>query len=241
MSVLNVKGLSKNFKKLEAVKDVSFTLKEGEIVALIGPNGAGKTTTIKCIMGLLNKTSGQITINGFEHRSDAAKYAAAYIPETPDLYMYLTVWQHLKFIALAFNIKDWQPKAEEILKRFDLLDKKKEMCMNLSKGMKQKVSIGCALIHEPKVLFVDEPMIGLDPKSIHELKKILFSLKEQGKTVLLSTHLLDTAQSLCDEIMVMQRGSLIFKGTIEELRNLRQSSKDVTLEELFLEVAYDEK
>jgi ABC-type multidrug transport system, ATPase component len=239
--LLKVEGLVKKYRKTEAVKGIGFELVEGQIIGLIGPNGAGKTTTMKCIMGLLNKTAGDINIMGLDYTDDKARSMMAYIPESPDLYPMLTVWEHLKFIALAYDLTDWQNRAISILERFDLLDKKNELCKNLSKGMKQKVSISCALLHEPKMFLVDEPMIGLDPKAIRELKNTMVSLKEEGRTILLSTHLLDTAEGLCDGIIVMKKGEIIFNGTLEELKDNMKADENSSLEELFLEVTEDEK
>lgn len=235
-TVLNVQHLTKNFKKNTAIDDLSFTLGEGHIVALTGPNGAGKTTTLKCIIGLLNPTKGQIEIMGQDNRSDLAKVNAGYIPEIPELYPMLTIWQHLKFIALAYRLTGWESAAEGMLREFDLFEKKDELCKSLSKGMKQKVSIICALLHNSQLILVDEPMVGLDPKAIREFKNLLLRLREEGRTILLSTHMLDTAENLCDEVMVMNKGSLIFKGTLEELKEMLHAGDNTTLEELFLEV-----
>lgn len=240
--VLEVVDLKKYYKKNnKAVDGISFSLNGGEIIGLTGPNGAGKTTTIKCILGLLRKTDGMVYVDGYDSRLPKSKYKLAYIPETPDIYPMLTVWEHLKFISLAYYLKDWEGYGEEILKKFDLLDKKNELGRNLSKGMKQKLSICCAMLHDPDIYLVDEPMIGLDPKAIKELKTAFKSLKDEGKTVLISTHLLDTAEGLCDRILVMKKGRLIAEGTIEELRHMMNASESTSLEDLFLEVTKDEK
>lgn len=240
MQTLTVEALSKTFKKNTVVNNLSFSLESGRIVALTGPNGAGKTTTLKCIMGLLNPTQGEIRILGEKVKSDAAKAQIAYIPEIPELYPMLTIWEHLQFIALAYSVNNWEPHAEKLLETFDLLPKRDELCSSLSKGMKQKVSICCALLHESSVILVDEPMIGLDPKAIKEFKEMLHTLRNEGKTILLSTHMLDAAENLCDEVMVMQRGSLIFKGSLEDLKQRLHAGEDSTLEELFLEVTDNE-
>ena len=241
MPVLTVLNLSKNFKKTEAVKNLSFTLKKGEIAALIGPNGAGKTTTLKCIMGLLNASSGSVDIMGVSSRDDASKLRIAYIPEIPELYPMLTIWEQLKFIALAYSLKSWENYANELLDKFDLIEKKFELCSTLSKGMKQKVSIICAILHDSQIILVDEPMVGLDPKAIKEFKTTLLDLRAAGKTILLSTHMLDAAENLCDEVIVMGKGSLIFKGTLENLKQRLNAGENTTLEDLFLEVTSDAK
>lgn len=241
MIVLEVESLIKKYGKFTAINDISFELTEGKIIGLIGPNGAGKTTTLKCIAGLLKVTEGSISVVGKSIKDKSARSSIAYIPETPDIYSMLTVWEHLKFIALAYNLKNWETHAKELLQRFDLEDKRNELCKNLSKGMTQKVSICSNLLHNPQVILVDEPMIGLDPKAIRELKDALRTLKEEGKTILISTHLLDNAENLCDEVIVMKKGSIIAKGSIEELRKDFNADEDESLEDLFLEVTKDDK
>jgi ABC-type multidrug transport system ATPase subunit len=239
--VLEVKDLKKKYGKTMAVNGISFELEKGSIIGLIGPNGAGKTTTLKCITGLLKATEGSVSILGKNIKSSETRGSLAYIPETPDIYTMLTVWEHMKFIALAFNLENWEKAAEELLNRFDLMEKRNELCKNLSKGMTQKVSICCNLLHNPQVILVDEPMIGLDPKAIRELKDAFLNLKEQGKTILISTHLLDNAQNLCDGVIVMKKGSIVVKGSIEELRKKTNAGEDASLEDLFLEVTGDGK
>ncbi|MCD2346351.1 ABC transporter ATP-binding protein [Clostridium guangxiense] len=239
--VLEVISLKKYYKGNKAVDGISFHLNAGEIVGLTGPNGAGKTTTIKCILGLLRKTKGKVLVDGIDSTKQESKYKLAYIPETPDIYPMLTVWEHLKFIALAYYIDDWQEYGNEILKRFDLYDKKNILGRDLSKGMKQKLSICCALLHKPDVFLVDEPLIGLDPKAIRELKDAFKALRAEGKSLLISTHMLDTAEGLCDRIVVLKKGTLILEGTIEDLRLKVNAGEDSSLEDLFLEVTEDEE
>lgn len=239
--VLEVINLKKHYKNNKAVDGISFHLNAGEIVGLTGPNGAGKTTTIKCILGLLRKTGGKVLVDGISSTKQESKYKLAYIPETPDIYPMLTVWEHLKFMALAYYIDDWEDYAKEILERFDLLDKKDSLGRDLSKGMKQKLSICCALLHRPDVFLVDEPLIGLDPKAIREIKDDFRRLREEGKSLLISTHMLDTAEGLCDRIVVLKKGMLIAEGTIEDLRHKVNASENTSLEDLFLEVTEDEE
>lgn len=239
--VLQVRELKKYFGKTKAVDGISFALEEGQVIGLLGPNGAGKTTTLKCIAGLLRKDDGSVTIGGLDHRDDKARFRLAYIPEAPDIYDMLTVWEHMKFIALAYNLADWEQEAKALLERFDLIDKRTELGAHLSKGMKQKTSICCALLHHPDVLLFDEPLVGIDPRAMRQLKNAFFDLKADGKTLLISTHMLDTAQSLCDRVLVMKNGRLIAEGTVEELREQMKASADSTLEDLFLEVTADEQ
>lgn len=238
--MLSVTNLVKTYGKQNAVNDISFELQGGEVVGLLGPNGAGKSTTMKCIVGLLRKTSGEILIGGEDHLSVEAKRLFSYIPETPYVYDLLTVQEHMQFIAQAYGIKDWKDKASELLEIYELDDKADKLGRDLSKGMRQKVSICCALLTDPKVLFFDEPMIGLDPKAIKNTKKIFRELKEAGKTILVSTHLIDSVESIADRIMILKDGNIVGNDTISNLKTQVAQEEGGTLEDLFLELTKDE-
>ncbi len=238
--MLVVNNLVKRYGKQNAVDDISFELQGGEVVGLLGPNGAGKSTTIKCIVGLLRKTSGEITIGGFDHLSVEAKRFFSYIPETPYVYDLLTVQEHLQFIAQAYGVKEWKIKANELLEMFELDDKRDKLGRDLSKGMRQKVSICCALLPDPQLLFFDEPMIGLDPKAIKNTKKIFKELKEAGKTILVSTHMIDSVESIADRIMILKDGRILGNDTIANLKQQFVQDEGTTLEDLFLELTKDE-
>lgn len=238
--MLKVEHLTKKYGSVVAIDDISFTIKQGDIVGLLGPNGAGKSTTIKTIAGLLRKTAGSITIDNYTNTSQEAKKRFTYVPEVPELYDMLTVWEHLVFIAYAYNVADFEQKAERLIERYDLGDKKDKLAKELSKGMKQKVSICCALLPGPDLYLFDEPMIGLDPKSIRETKLIFKELSEQHKTVLVSTHLLDSIENLCDRVLVMKQGEIIVDMAMEEMKEKLGNNEIVSLEDLFLEVTRDE-
>lgn len=238
--MLEVSGLVKKYGKQNAVNDISFSLQGGEVVGLLGPNGAGKSTTIKCIVGLLRKTSGEISLGGYDHLSIEAKKLFSYIPETPHVYDLLTVDEHLQFIAQAYAVEDWKRKAEEWLVLYDLVDKRDKLGRDLSKGMRQKVSICCALLPNPQVLFFDEPMIGLDPKAIKNTKKIFRELKENGKTILVSTHMIDSVETIADRIMIMKDGNILGNDTLSNLKTTFSHASDSSLEDLFLELTKDE-
>ncbi len=238
--MLKVESLTKKYRNVVAVDDISFSLNQGDIVGLLGPNGAGKSTTIKTIVGLLRKNAGSITIGSYPSTSQEAKKKFTYVPETPELYDMLTVWEHLQFIAYAYDVANFAEKAERLIERYDLWDKKDKLAKELSKGMKQKVSICCGLLPEPDLYLFDEPMIGLDPKSIRETKLIFKELSEQQKTVLVSTHLLDSIENLCDRVLVMKQGRIIVDMTMEEMKRKLGNSGSVSLEDLFLEVTKDE-
>lgn len=238
--MLVVEGLVKKYGKQNAVNHINFTLDGGEVVGLLGPNGAGKSTTMKCIVGLIRKSAGQITIGGHDHLSVAAKKLFSYIPETPHVYDLLTVKEHLQFIAQAYHIENWKEKAEHWMEVYELLDKKDKLGRDLSKGMRQKVSICCALLPDPEVLFFDEPMIGLDPKAIKNTKRIFRELKEKGKTILVSTHLIDSVETIADRIMIMKNGNIIGNDTLANLKAGFDQGGDSSLEDLFLELTKDE-
>lgn len=231
--MLFVKNLSKAYDKTIAVNNISFDVSGGEVAILLGPNGAGKSTTIKCITGLLKHT-GDINICGEMNKSLKAKGLFGYVPETPVLYEMLTIAEHLEFIANAYNVKDYKEKAEILLERFDLQDKRDKLGKELSKGMQQKVSICCALLVEPKVILFDEPMVGLDPKAIKELKTIFQELKVKDCAVLISTHMIDSIEENWDKALIMKDGNIVHSITRQESDRSSES-----LEELFFKVTED--
>lgn len=238
--MLTVEGLVKKYNKQNAVNNITFSLDGGEVVGLLGPNGAGKSTTMKCIVGLLRKTAGEISIGGHDHLSVEAKKLFSYIPETPHVYDLLTVKEHLQFIAQAYSVKNWQEKARELMGIYELDDKQDKLGRDLSKGMRQKVSICCALLPDPQLLFFDEPMIGLDPKAIKNTKRIFNELKAKGKTILVSTHLIDSVETIADRIMIMKDGNIIGNDTLANLKSTLNKDNDSSLEDLFLELTKDE-
>lgn len=216
--MLKVESVTKNYGKVLAVDNMSFNVEAGEIAVLLGPNGAGKSTIIKCIAGLL-QFSGEITIGGTKNKEIEAKKILGYVPETAALFDALSVEEHIHFIAKAYRLKDYQEYTSELFERFDLSDKTDKLGKELSKGMQQKVSICCGVITRPKVILFDEPMIGLDPKAIKELKKLFVELREQGCAVLISTHIIDTIKEIWDRILIMDKGTIvssIFRDDIED-------------------------
>lgn len=233
--MLRVNNVTKRYGKFIANEDVSFEINAGEISVLLGPNGAGKSTIIKSIAGLL-KFEGLITINGNENKSLQAKRDLGYIPEMPALYDMLTVWEHLEFIARAYSLKDWKNRAEELLVRFELDDKKKKLGSELSKGMQQKVSICCAMLTLPKVILFDEPMVGLDPHAIKELKNLIIEMKHAGAAILISTHMLDSVNEFWDSTNIMINGRIAARRTRREMEG---SGED--LEALFFHITEGDK
>lgn len=224
--MLKVDKLTKEYNKLKAVDAISFQVDDGEIAVLLGPNGAGKSTAIKSITGLL-KYQGEISIAGKNNKSMEAKKMLGYVPETPALYELLTVYEHLEFVANAYHIAAYQEKIETLLTRFELADKRAKLGKELSKGMQQKVSICCALLIEPKVILFDEPMVGLDPRAIKELKKVFLELKAQGSSVVISTHIIDSIEEIWDKVLIMKDGKIVLSRTKIELLRSGESLEDL--------------
>ena len=227
-AMLEVQNLTKRYNKTLAVDDVSFTVDTGRIGILLGPNGAGKSTVIKSIAGLL-RYEGGVGINGIPARRLEAKKIFGYVPELPALFPNLTVEEHLEYIRRAYGITASQEETIRLLERFDMDDKREKLGSELSKGMMQKVSICCALLIRPKVLLLDEPMVGLDPKAIKELKEVILELKEDGATVLISTHMLEMVQEFWDDVFVMDQGHILAVYRREEV-------SDQNLDDLFFSV-----
>lgn len=228
--MLEVTHVSKKYHKVLANDDINFAIPDGQVGILLGPNGAGKSTIIKCIMGFL-KYQGQIRVNGLDNKSVEAKRIMGYVPEIPSLYPNLTVDEHLEFIARAYKLKDYKDYKDELLTRFDLDDKRKKFGDELSKGMQQKLSICCGLLPRPRLLLFDEPMIGLDPHAIKELKLVLQELRSQGCGVLVSTHMIDSIEELWDTTYIMKQGkvaAVVKRGELEEQK--------MRLEEIFFEI-----
>jgi ABC-2 type transport system ATP-binding protein len=234
-SMLVVREVTKKYGRLVANDRVSFDINPGEISVLVGPNGAGKSTIIKCMAGLL-KFDGMILINGNENKSLQAKRELGYIPEMPALYDMLTVWEHLEFIARAYSLENWKDKAELLLQRFELDDKKKKLGNELSKGMQQKVSICCGLLPEPGAILFDEPMVGLDPHAIKELKNLIVEKKKEGAAILISTHMLDSVNEFWDSTNIMIDGRIAARRTRAEIEG---SGED--LEALFFKITEGDK
>ena len=239
MHPIEVLSLSKSYGDFVAVKDLSFTVKEGEILGLVGPNGAGKTTTLRALAGIHPPTSGQLRIKGFDLREDAvdAKRHLAFFPDEPRLFDYLSVDEHMQFIGRLYGVPDFRAQIEPLLTEFDLQDKRKAMPAELSRGMKQKLMIACGFLHQPAVLIFDEPLTGLDPLGIRRMKESIARRSKDGASIILSSHLLHLVEELCDSVLVIQNGSSIAYGPIEDLKwRIAQGRGDVSFEEAFLKI-----
>ena len=239
MSMLEIKNYTKTYGgDKKAADDVTLSVESGDIYGFIGHNGAGKSTTIRAVVGVLDFTEGEILIDGHSVKTEPmeCKKVTAYIPDNPDLYDNLTGIQYLNFIADVFGISA-QDREERIKKYGDLFEITEflgEQIGAYSHGMKQKVAIISALIHEPKLLVLDEPFVGLDPKATFTLKEIMHEMCSKGTAVFFSTHVLDVAEKLCNKVAIIKKGKIIYSGTMEEI------TAGESLEEVFLEVV-DEK
>lgn len=222
------------------IHNLSFHVGAHEMVGLIGANGAGKSTTIKHILGLLKPFTGRVTLDGLSLEKNPAQFREkiAYIPETPALYKELTLWEHLKLTAMAYGLDEetLQTRAERLLRIFHMEKRVDWFPDTFSKGMKQKVMVLCAFLVEPTLLIVDEPFVGLDPLAIHSLLELLVEMKERGAGILISTHILGTAEKYCDQLILLNEGNIALRGTVETMRE-EAGLPNATLDELFIHVA----
>lgn len=226
--MLEIQELTKKYGKNLAVDHVNFIVPDGKVGILLGPNGAGKSTIIKSVAGLL-RYQGGVGIAGMPAKSIEAKRVFGYVPEMPAMFPALTVREHIEYIRRAYNSSITDEEIEVLLKRFELEDKQTKLGNELSKGMMQKVSICCALAVKPKVIMLDEPMVGLDPAAIKELKEVVLELKEQGVTILISTHMLEMVKELWDVMFIMEKGKIV--GTFT-----REQAQSEDIEELFFKI-----
>lgn len=234
MPLLTIDGLTKRFGKTTAVDGLSFTVAGGEIVGLLGPNGAGKSTTFLCLAGLLRPDAGSIAWDGRELGPERGR-TVSLIPETPDVYPMLTVWEHLVFVAKSCNLGNtWPARAQDLLERFGMSVRRDTLGVALSKGMRQKTLVAATILANTPVLLLDEPMIGLDPLGQRELREILIALRASGTSLMISTHMLEQAQAICDRVVIMKSGRSIAAGTFEELR--ARAGESGSAEDLFLEL-----
>jgi ABC-type multidrug transport system ATPase subunit len=231
-SGLKVEGLSKRYGSVVAVDRLGFEVQPGEILALLGPNGAGKTTTLLCLAGLLRPDEGRISWNGRQLGADRTR-SMALISETPEVYDMLTVWEHLVFTARSCNIDgQWPQRAERLIERLRIVDQRDTLGEALSKGMRQKLLLACSVLAGTPVLLLDEPMIGLDPLGQRELKDILLEVRDAGGAIVISTHLLEYVDTLCDHLLILKAGHALLSGRLDEVMRDRQG----TLEDVFLEL-----
>ena len=232
--MLDIQHLTKTYGEKKAVDDLSLHIAPGEIYGFIGHNGAGKTTTLKAVVGILPFEEGEITINGVSVKTDplTCKRQLAYIPDNPDLYDYMTGSKYLNFIADIFGVgaEERQERIRKYADLFELTDDLAQPIAAYSHGMKQKLAIISAWLHEPKLILMDEPFVGLDPKASHLLKEMMRQVCDEGGAIFFSTHVLEVAEKLCDKVAIIKSGRLIRSGTMEEVKG------DESLEDVFLEL-----
>lgn len=236
--MIKFKNVTKVYNRtIKAVNNVSFEVHGGEIVGFTGPNGSGKTTTIKMLTGILPPDKGEIKINGFDIKKNMiqAKSSIGYIADSPDMFLRLKGIEFLNFIADVYKVSndDRKKRVNELAERFELTDALSSPMMSYSHGMRQKLMVIAALVHNPPVWILDEPMTGLDPKSSYELKEMMREHAKKGNAVFFSTHVLEVAEKLCNKVIIIKKGNLLYDGTLE---NLESQHLNQTLENIFLEM-----
>lgn len=240
--MLSIRRLTKRYGNLTAVQDLELEVRRGELFGFLGPNGAGKTSTIKMLTGLLTPTSGTATIAGFDilRQPEQAKAVTGYVPDNPNLYEKLTAREFLEFSGELYHVERTlrERRIGRLFELFSLQERADDFLSSYSRGMRQKISLAAALLHDPQVLFLDEPTVGLDPQSARQMKDILQDFSAEGRTVFLSTHILEIAERMCTRLAIINRGQLVASGTLDELRMMvhPRAGGDQTLEEIFLEL-----
>jgi ABC-2 type transport system ATP-binding protein len=234
-------GLRKTYGRHEAVRGIDLRIARGELVGFLGPNGAGKTTTIRMLAGLLRPSAGRAAILGHDVQRDplGAKARLGYVPDTPNLYGKLRGREFLRFMARLYRVPHElaEQRAAELLRLFELSDAAGDLVEGYSHGMQQKLALAGALLHDPQVLFLDEPTVGLDPRSARRIKDLLVQLRDRGATVFLSTHILEIAERLCDRLVIVDKGQVVATGTMDELRaQAARGAAGDTLEDIFLQL-----
>ncbi|NUM53743.1 MAG: ABC transporter ATP-binding protein [Candidatus Hydrogenedentes bacterium] len=235
--MIEVLDFHKHYDGVFAVKGLTFTVQPGQVLGLVGPNGAGKTTTLRAMCGIIPPTRGVLRIGGHDVRADpvAAKRMLAYVPDDPKLFDVLTVWEHLRYTAAAYDVPKWEVDAERLLRQFELEEKRNTLGAELSRGMRQKLAICCAYLHAPKALLLDEPLTGVDPHGIRTTKDSIRGYAQAGGAIIMSSHILDLVEDLCSHLLILHRGECLYFGTLTEARTAFDDLHgDATLEEIFL-------
>lgn len=240
---LLVDGLTRRYEDKLAVDGLSFSVASGTILGLVGPNGAGKTTTLRTIAGVLPIQEGRVELAGHDIAREEmlAKRALAYVPDEPAPFEVMTVREHLEFTARLFGVDEWEPRADELLARFDLTDRSDALGSELSRGMRQKLSFCCAWLSEPQVVLLDEPLSGLDPRGIRSARAAISELRDQGAAIVLSSHLLELIEALADRILIIDEGRKVFEGTLQDARTAVSLTESDSLEEIFFAATGEKK
>lgn len=237
--MIEVEQLTRNYDSFTAIDDLSFQVENGEVLGLVGPNGAGKTTTLRCIVGVLPPSSGDVVIDGCSIRKDPieAKKRIGFMPDEPRLFEHLTLWEHLQFIARIYTVPDFDERARELVRELELAGKEGALPHELSRGMRQKLGIACGLLHAPGNLFFDEPLTGLDPIGIKRMKTTIRGRASAGASIIVSSHLLPIVEEICDRIMILNQGKKVALGSLDQIAaGIPGFRANPTLEEAFLRI-----
>jgi ABC-2 type transport system ATP-binding protein len=239
--MIEVTAFSKSYGSIVAVESLSFTVQAGEVLGLVGPNGAGKTTTLRSLCGIIHPSAGSIRVAGHDMATDGprAKAELAFIPDEPQLFDYLTVDEHLQFVARLYGVADAPVRAPQLLAELELTEKRRMLPSELSRGMKQKLAIACGLLHRPRALMLDEPLTGLDPAGIKRMRGTIAARAREGTAVILSSHLLNLVEELCTRILVIRRGRCVALGSLQEIMAANPSLQGKSLEDVFLALTGD--
>jgi ABC-2 type transport system ATP-binding protein len=236
--MIEVSGLTKCYGEFTAVNDLTFNVRAGEVLGLLGPNGAGKTTTLRCLTGIIPPTHGTIHLAGSDLTKDpvATKRRLAFFPDEPRLFEHLSVWQHLVFTARLYQIGNYEMRARALLEELSISDKKDAMPGELSRGMKQKLTLACGLLHAPNVVMFDEPLTGLDPAGIRAMKDTMRRLASEGAALILSSHLLSLLEEVCTHVLILKNGKKVVDGALEDVHRRFAEHADASLEDIFFKV-----
>ncbi|MDE0827581.1 MAG: ABC transporter ATP-binding protein [Vicinamibacterales bacterium] len=235
--MIDITQLVKVYDGFRAVDGLSLRVETGQILGLVGPNGAGKTTTLRCLAGIIPPTSGHITIAGFDLHTHPieARQRLAFVPDEPHLFDHLTALDHLTLFARLYGVTDGPTRAETLLEEAELVDQRLSFPSELSRGMKQKLVVACALLHRPEVLVLDEPLTGLDPAAMRRMKRTVRDTAAAGASVIVSSHMLQLVEEVCDRVLIVNRGTQVLAGTLDEIRlQLPDVDADADLETLFM-------
>ena len=241
--MIEVEGLIKNYGEVRAVQDMSFAVREGEILGLVGPNGAGKTTTLRCMTGIIPPTGGRVRIAGFDlvDQPLEAKRRLAFVPDEPRLFDYLTAWDHMLITSRLYDVSDGADRAARLLDELELADRRDAFPSELSRGMKQKLMVAMALLHRPRALLLDEPLTGLDPAAMRRMKTRIRNTAQEGVAVILSSHMLHLVEELCERVVVVVKGRKALDGTLNEIRAASpELGGDADLEAIFMKAVEGE-
>jgi len=237
-AMIQVSGLTKCYGEFTAVNDLTFSVRSGDVLGLLGPNGAGKTTTLRCLTGIIPPTRGTILLDGNDlvHDPVKTKRRLAFFPDEPRLFDHLSVWQHLVFTARLYQLSGYEARGRALLEELSIADKADAMPSELSRGMKQKLTLACGLLHEPGVVLFDEPLTGLDPAGIRSMKETMRRLAREGAALILSSHLLNLLEEVCTHVLILKNGQKVVDGSLDDVHRRFAEHADASLEDIFFKI-----